>query len=582
MKRLILAMSPLALAATCTAGSAVEWWTVPAMSAVPRFADTYPSDGEQGGTLRVVAARGEFESASFVVRADGDIAKFQVTTGDLRSKDGGVIPAANLDPYVIKVWYQNGNAWWNYFTDVGLRLCPELLLHDETLIKVDEKERANYVRVDYPTGSKYRWVSPPREIDPGFKTAVEPVADAATLQPVKLEKGKFKQFWLNVKVPLGTKPGLYKGKVEMKGGGGQWSIPVALRVLPFALPDPKTYYDLNSDFYAMLYVCGTGSIGTFMKRNGGDRKNAEKKLWERLKSQAEHGYRDALYLGYRSGAAGEEQTAAGLALAKKAGMRTDPLFEAFSCSQRYTAADDSVPEAIYDVRYNAKKAGDFMLKTLGHKNLWPAGGEEPSIRRIVQFRDVWKEAHKAGFKVMCNGQDRRTVGGWNDDLRVHGGSANAEHARFCHNVKGKIGNYAGPHNGPENPEFMRRRHGMSLYKKDFDMTYNYDWCEGDWNDLRYSYRITAVYETREGFVSTMQWEGMREGIDDIRYSTLLLQLAEEAYKAGPAQTEKFYAGRKAMRHVALFDGEAGDLDAYRMETVNHILKLMKLLGKEVL
>ena len=162
---------------TCLLAATVTHWTVPAMSANPRFADTYPSDGEKGGTLRVVAARGEFESCSFVVSSDADIAKLQVSVGDLKSKDGGVVPATNLDPYVIKVWYQNGNAWWNYFTDVGLRLCPELLLHDETLIKVDEKERANYVRVDYPTGSQYRWVSPPREIDPGFKTAVEPVAD---------------------------------------------------------------------------------------------------------------------------------------------------------------------------------------------------------------------------------------------------------------------------------------------------------------------------------------------------------------------------------------------------------------------
>lgn len=569
------------MAAMASLASQVEWWSVPAMSGTQRLPDVRPDDGEKGGAIRIVAAMGEIESASIVVSADREIPEFTLAVGDLVSKSGDRIPAGNFDPYVIKVWYQNGNAWWNYFHDVGLKLVPELLLRDENLIKVDEKEVANFVRVNNPKGVEWRWVSPPHAIDPGFKSAVEPVFDAPSLMPAKIEKGKYKQFWINVKVPGDAKPGLYEGNIALVANGKKaCDVPVKLRVLPFALPDPKTYYDLKSDFYAMLYVCSTGNIDVFMRRNGGDRQNAEKKLMARLKMQASYGYTDALYLGYRPGRIGEEQTVRQLEMAKEAGMRTDPFFECFHATHGSTAADEAPPENVYRARRDIRIAGDFLHKLLGHRNFWPAGGEEPGLGSILKFRPVWKEVHKAGYNLMCNGQDRSSVGGFNDELRVHGGIADASHARFSHAVKGKIGNYAGPHNGPENPEYMRRRHGMSLYKKDFDMTYNYDWCEGDWNDLRGAYRITAVYETRDGFVSTTQWEGMREAIDDIRYSTLLLQLAEEAYAYGPAETEKYYAARKAMRFVALFDGETGDLDAYRMETIGHILKLMKLLGKE--
>ena len=123
-------------------------------------------------------------------------------------------------------------------------------------------------------------------------------------------------------------------------------------------------------------------------------------------------------------------------------------------------------------------------------------------------------------------------------------------------------------------------HGLNLYKKDYDMMYNYGYFEGEWNDLRGAcYRITLVYETRDGFIDTLPWEGIREGLDDIRYATLLKQLAERAVEEGRQKdVAKYYAGRKALQFLANLDEETCDLPAARLEMINHILALDKLLG----
>ncbi|MBP8789015.1 MAG: hypothetical protein KBH41_16400 [Azonexus sp.] len=68
---------------------------------------------------------------------------------------GQALPASALDLKFVKVWYQNGNAWWSYFGDSGVRLCPELLVNDEDLIRVDTEKKANYARLVEPDGRRH-------------------------------------------------------------------------------------------------------------------------------------------------------------------------------------------------------------------------------------------------------------------------------------------------------------------------------------------------------------------------------------------------------------------------------------------
>ncbi|MGI6098826.1 MAG: hypothetical protein ACOYD3_03595 [Kiritimatiellia bacterium] len=136
------------------------YYTVPPLSDIRRLPDAYPADGVALGTLELLAARGEFEPASFVVYPRARVDRFTLRAGDLRGK-GGVIPAAAIDLKLAKLWYQAGSAWCGQFNDpLGRLLVPEALLNDEELIRVDPKTRDNYVRYSNGDGSvDYRWMS---------------------------------------------------------------------------------------------------------------------------------------------------------------------------------------------------------------------------------------------------------------------------------------------------------------------------------------------------------------------------------------------------------------------------------------
>ena len=131
----------------------IAHWAVPAMSEVMRLPDAVPQDGEKGGTVTIVAARDEYEPGSFVVRSDVDLGKEKFEIGDLKQVEktgegeeretGVVLPTEDIDLKFVKVWYQNRNAWFSYFGDTGFKLCPELLVNDEDLVRVDTAKGAN-------------------------------------------------------------------------------------------------------------------------------------------------------------------------------------------------------------------------------------------------------------------------------------------------------------------------------------------------------------------------------------------------------------------------------------------------------
>jgi hypothetical protein len=226
-------------------------YAVPPMSDVQRLADAYPVDGTPGGSVNIVAAKDEFEPGSFLVWANKDLGKVSFTLSEFKNENGDVFPAEDLDLKFIKVWYQNKNGWFSYFGDTDFKLCPELLLNDEDLIRVDTEKKANYARLVNKKGEKTEhWLNPPRQLNSRsvgggrsterFHCMREDFRDAATLQPVNLPKNEFKNFFLTVHTKKDTKSGLYKGVVKLasKKGKALGEIPVAIRVLDFELPQP--------------------------------------------------------------------------------------------------------------------------------------------------------------------------------------------------------------------------------------------------------------------------------------------------------------------------------------------------------
>ena len=140
-----------------------------------------PAPTAQDRALRIAAARNEAEAAQLVIRPE-QAAK-------------GVRVQANLPPFL------------------------------ETEIR-----RVGYLLVDLPMdsmGARGLWPDPIFDQEPAG-------CDIAA--------GENQPFWITVKPRKGTKPGLYKGMVEISATAGMkaFSVPVEVRVFGFDLPDRMT------------------------------------------------------------------------------------------------------------------------------------------------------------------------------------------------------------------------------------------------------------------------------------------------------------------------------------------------------
>ena len=138
--------------------------------------------------------------------------------------------------------------------------------------------------------------------------------------------------------------------------------------------------------------------------------------------------------------------------------------------------------------------------------------------------------------------------------------------------------YANQHVGAENPELNRRQNGLAAYLSGYSALCNYAHHLGPYNDVSETYKpMVFVYGTADGVIDTLQWEGFREGVDDIRYATLMLSLAREAEAS--ADVEVRYLAGKAKLLLARFDRKTGDLNAARGEMICFIERLRAALGK---
>ena len=539
---------------------------VPAMSSLQRLPDVYPEDGAAGGTVRIVAAKDEYEPGSFLIYPLRDLGRTQLSLTPFRTDDGKVFPAADLDLKVVKVWYQNGNAWYSYFGDTGFKLVPELLLHDEDLIRVDTERKANYARLT-PPGAKPTewWLNPPRQMNRvywdchrgggAFKPMKPGFDDAKTLQPVALPKGAFKNFFLTAHVRAGTPAGLYRGAVKV---GGHGEVPVTIRVLDFTLPKPKAYFDDNLDFYVCSYTYNR--LACIMEENGGDLELAKRQFKATMEDHVAHNQdMNMLTLGF----GGESLTY--WKLMKEAGMRTDVGVGGV------TVAD--TPEG-------ARRHAEAADRLYGHHNFYLLYGDEPSPQWVAAQRPRFMANKDAGFKFFIAGRDQvfRKAGYLYDWHNIATAPEDGSTPVLWNQLgtSPHIAWYARQHVGVENPEFNRRQNGLAPYLAGFSALCNYAHHYGSFNDDSTGYKpMVFAYGCHGGVIDTLQWEGFREGVDDIRYATALVKLAREAAKS--PKTELRYAGNKALQYLASIQRDTDDLNACRAEMIRHILALRECL-----
>ena len=463
--------------------------------------------------LAIRACRGEFEPASFVaIGLEADV-RLEVRTTDLKGASS-VIPAQAVDIRTVKRWYQAGDQRGDGApTNLNKQiLTPELLLKNDGLIKVDHQAKKNYVKLTFPDGTtQWRWLDDSDTPHEDFSVETCPIRDAKTLQPMMIRHQTAKQFWVTVHVPQNAAPGPYKGNIELRSADALLSrLDLQLEVLPFDLePNPL---ESSIYFHWGLSLVEGQATADYKVRN-------RRQYRAELENLLSHGVDNpTVGVPFATGLLPEV-----LKMRREVGMKQDYLY----CLIEHT---DSPPEKITTIIE--------LAKSFGFEDVYFYGSDEAYGEALKHQRPEWKKVRQAGGKIFVAGRPNSNSLHMADiqDLMIRCYTPNADETAVWHRHGHKIFAYGNPQSGLEDPETYRRNYGLLLAVSRYHGAMNFIYYEG-WNDYNIGRlrQHNFVYPTADGVLDTIQWEGYREGIDDLRYWATLRKLIE---KSRPTQAVK--------------------------------------------
>ena len=216
-----------------------------------------------------------------------------------------------------------------------------------------------------------------------------------------------------------------------------------------------------------------------------------------------------------------------LEIKRAAGLKIAPLYMVNISAG--TATDEAGIQA-----HAAKLAGVIAYaKGKGINEVYFYGSDEAPLDVLKSQRNMWKAVHAVGGRVsVACGPGFFDLVGDLLDLPIISGPPPADVPRV-HALGRKVFSYAMPQAGLEQPYTYRYYMGLWLDRSGMDgsCTYAYQHCVGSaWNefDSQSMRGHVFAYPTVDGVVDTIQWEGMREGVDDVRYLTTLRKAIERA------------------------------------------------------
>ncbi|MHC4178366.1 MAG: hypothetical protein ACYSWU_12715, partial [Planctomycetota bacterium] len=177
-------------------------WHVWAVTETRRVLRNDPS--EQSTSVKLAAARNEWESFQILIRSDAALAGVNVEAGDLTGPGGAVLRAADA------------------------RLFRQHQLH----LTVGTYRNEDFKPGWYPDPLiPFRHPVTRKPLEGGRLSAV----------PFDLPAGQTHGFWVDLYVPPDAKPGQYRGTYRVTASGAQTvEIPVTLDVWDFELPRVST------------------------------------------------------------------------------------------------------------------------------------------------------------------------------------------------------------------------------------------------------------------------------------------------------------------------------------------------------
>jgi len=516
--------------------------------------------GSVSNAININACRGQYEPASFVVRSAQKILGLGIAATELKGEQS-TIPAGAVDIRVVKCWFQAGRL----LHVPGPRqylLTPELLLRDDKLIYVDLEKKENYLRTN-GLGDNYILISGPTSEN--LRDLLPKNSD--TLQPVDIDINTNKQFWITVHVPEDAMPGLYIGKLVISTLNSPPSeIPLRLRVLPFRLEKPTLRYAI---YYRGKLTRYPPESRILLIKDGEPAISSEWKSAQQYESEM----RDLKNHGVEFPTIYQPDTELlikELEIREKIGLPKDALYFCFP------GTGNPVTQDKLDELKKRVKSRIELARQQGYKEVYFYGLDEAKGEKLLSQRPAWKAVHDMGGKVFAASFPKGIFEEMGDllDLHIWYGRPDPREAEKYHKIGHQIFSYNNPQVGMEEPETYRRNFGLVLWQAGYDGAMDYAYQHGMnhiWNDFDYSknypYRDPVfAYPTIDGVIDTVQWEGFREGVDDVRYLTTLIEAIKKTKVSHPQ------IAAAAQQWVSSIDPQ-GDLDTIRASCIEWILKL---------
>ena len=511
-----------------------------------RITEGLPLSARVPDELACTGCRGEYESVSAMVFAMTAVERLLPEVTELTG-ERGQIPAAAVDIKIVKWWYQGADG-------IGYSpkrtYVPELLLKDDALVRVDVEARENYLRSTGLDGAN-TYLLCSGETSENL-AHVRPL-DADTLQPVDIPAGSLREYWLTVHIPADAQPGTYRGTVSFAARKGSFSLPLVVNVHPFELAPSRQVYSIY--YRAKLSADGQPTISSEGK--------SEEQYRAEIEDMKAHGVLyPTNYHGWD-----ESRLRTLLSIRRAAGMPAGAFYN-LGQSTGNTADTEQLRALQQKIAQWLALCGEF-----GYTDVYFYGIDEASGDRLKSQQATWQAVQDAGGKtfVACYKKTFEAMGSLlNCAVLAHW--PDPDEAAKWHSVGSHAFCYANPQVGVEKPATYRRNFGLVLWKAGFDGAMDYAYQHGfhhiwnDFDDQRYRDH-NFTYPTVDGVVDTLQWEGFREGVDDVRYVTTLEQAIAQA---PPAQRA---IAAQAQAWLDALEPKKVDLDEAREAIAGWIVRL---------
>jgi hypothetical protein len=435
-------------------------------------------------------------------------------------------------------------------------------LKDDRLVKVDYTKKHNYLRqAGLPPEDPYVLISGDESRD---ISQIKP-EDAAELQPVDIESHKNKQFWVTVRVPDHIPGGNYKGKLMLRAENvPNKELTINIHVLPFTLEKPALRYAIYYRGRISLYPPGDSRLRGHRNINGVINSNwkSPTRYLAELENMKAHGVEyPTIYQN------DEKLFQRELDLRKKAGLPMGSLY-----SLGVQTGNSSSVDSILRLQSKVKK-----WKELGSRydvrEFYVYGIDEAKGDMLLSQRIPWSAVREAGGKVFAAiEKGKAAVMGEYLDTAIVPGFLESKESFQYHAIGKQVFSYSNPQVGVEDPDIYRRNYGVRLWRAGYDGAMNYAYQHSanhiwnDFDDNKYRDHVFA-YPTVNGVIDTIQFEGFREGIDDVRYLTTLASAIKKA------SSSKLDEAAEAQNWIDRFDPDK-DTQEIRSECVGWIMRLL--------